>query len=198
MSSRHLPLVHPFHYCVSSALHRTALLRQAKARKHVAATHWFCSQVRRNQARTRTETSWPRPRRSRRCSWERTGIKKQLNEAVMAAASLQSATKHMLFMCVCVCTWRWGSRGSIQLINTSLHLSDANCRVRPLPSSCLFFNLPQSPAPLQPRLHRKNGTPPTHTHKLSPHFSSSYSISKPLPLRNSPLGLDLRTTSTAF
>lgn len=114
---------------------------------NTVTTHWFCSLVQRNQERTRTETSWLHPHRYRHCNWERKGIKKRLHEAVWEwhPFNLQQSTWFL-----CVCMWWWGSQGSIQLINTSLHLSDANCRVQSLPSpshaSPPFLLKPSPPA----------------------------------------------------
>lgn len=132
----------------------------------------------------------------------------------------------MVFVCVVVVVvWGWweGAQGSIQLINTSLHLSDANWRVQSLPSSPLI--MPLLPFPLKARLapprsqdkngHDRHSTPHLHSpwgrwdscappqppvQKTSFHLSLSYTISKPHPLRDTPLRLDLnlRTTSTAF
>lgn len=100
-------------------------------------------------------------------------------------------------MCVCggVLGVTWGS---IQLINTSLHLSDANCRVQsfPLLTVPLLQSLPPQalylrPAPPpSPQVAYKEWTPspPTLPHAIQ--------HPKPLPLKKFPLRLDVRATST--
>lgn len=72
----------------------------------------------------------------------------------------------------------WGSPSCIQLINTSLHLSDANSRARPSSSQ-------PSPPLLHPRLRRKNGPPsPTSTSTPPTTIPTFLSLFQHLPPKN--------------
>lgn len=154
-------------------------------------TYWFCSLGQQNRAHTHTETSWLHPHRYRRCNWVRKGIKKRLDEAVLEwhPFNLQQRT---WFLCV------WGGGGHRAQFSSSIQAFTFQMLIA-MSSPSPPLHSSQSPAPCPGCIGRMDPPHPTHQKPFSPLFSVLFNIQPPPPhLRDSPLRLDLRITSTAF